>query len=102
MIVSVAYPKTATSSFDLDYYVSKHVPLVNRLWGPLGLRGAQVLRGTGSLGGAPAYELICLLDFASQEAFNGAAAAHADEVMGDIPNFTNVQPVVQFNEPVAA
>jgi uncharacterized protein (TIGR02118 family) len=102
MIVSVAYPKTETSTFDLDYYVGTHVPLVNRLWGPLGLRGAQVLRGTGSLGGAPAYELICLLDFASQEAFNEAAGAHADEVMGDIRNFTNVQPIVQFNEPVAA
>jgi uncharacterized protein (TIGR02118 family) len=102
MIVTVAYPKTEASSFNHEYYVNTHVPLVNRLWGPLGLRGAQVLKGTGSLGGAPAYELICLLEFTSQEAFNQAAAAHADEVMGDIRNFTNVQPVVQFNEAVAA
>jgi uncharacterized protein (TIGR02118 family) len=102
MIVTVMYPKTATSQFDHAYYTSKHVPLVNRLWGPLGLKSAQVLKGTGSLGGAPAYELICLLDFASQEAFNQAAGAHADEVMGDIRHFTNVEPVLQFNESVAA
>jgi uncharacterized protein (TIGR02118 family) len=102
MIVTVAYPKTKTSTFDLDYYVHTHVPLVNRLWGPLGLRGAQVLKGTGSLGGAPIYELICLLDFESQDAFNQAAGAHADDVMGDIRNFTNVEPIVQFNETVAA
>jgi uncharacterized protein (TIGR02118 family) len=101
MIVTVAYPKTATSTFNHDYYVSKHVPLVGRLWGPMGLRSTRVLKGTGSLGGAPAYELICLLDFPSQEAFNQAAGAHADEVMGDIRNFTNVEPIVQFNEPVA-
>ena len=28
-------------------------------------------------------------------------SAHADDVMGDIPHFTNIQPIVQFNEPVA-
>ena len=102
MIVSVIYPKTETSKFDHGYYMGKHVPLVGRLWGPLGLRNTTVLRGTGSLGGAPAYELICLLDFTSQEAFNQAAAAHADEVMGDIRHFTNVEPSVQFNEPATA
>jgi uncharacterized protein (TIGR02118 family) len=102
MIVTVMYPRTATSHFDHAYYTSKHVPLVNRLWGPLGLKGAQVLKGTGSLGGAPAYELICLLDFTSQEAFNQAAGAHADDVMGDIRHFTNVEPLVQFNEAVTA
>ena len=101
MIVSVIYPKTESSTFDYTYYVEKHVPLVNHYWGHHGLRGLQVLRGTGSLGGAPAYELIALLDFESQEAFLGAAGAHADDVMGDIPNFSNVQPVVQFNEPLA-
>jgi uncharacterized protein (TIGR02118 family) len=102
MIVSVAYPKTATSTFDHSYYMGTHVPLVDRLWGPLGLRNTTVLRGTGSLGGAPPFELICLLDFTSQEAFTEAAGAHADDIMGDIRNFTNVEPIVQFNEPVAA
>ena len=102
MIVTVMYPKTATSHFDHAYYTAKHVPLVGRLWGPLGLKSTQVLKGTGSLGGAPAYELICLLDFTSQEAFNQAAGAHADDIMGDIRHFTNVEPVIQFNDAVAA
>jgi uncharacterized protein (TIGR02118 family) len=101
MIVSVIYPKTESSTFDHTYYVQKHVPLVNDLWGHHGMRGLQVLRGTGSLGGAAAYELIALIDFESTEAFLAAAGAHADEIMGDIPHFTNIQPIVQFNEPVA-
>jgi len=101
MIVTVIYPKTETSTFDHGYYMSKHVPLVQKLWGKLGMRGTEVLRGTGSLGGAPAYELICLIDFESQDAFLQAAGAHADDIMGDIHNFTNVQPIVQFNEKVA-
>ncbi len=101
MILSVIYPKTAGSTFDHTYYVEKHMPLVNHYWGHHGLRSVQVLRGTGSLGGEAAYELIALLDFESREAFLGAAGAHADDVMGDVPHFTNIQPIVQFNEPVA-
>ena len=54
MIVSVVYPKTETSTFDLNYYTTKHMPLVQRLWGGHGMVSAQVLQGTGSLGGAPA------------------------------------------------
>jgi uncharacterized protein (TIGR02118 family) len=100
MIVSVVYPKTASSTFDHEYYVQKHIPLVNHYWSGHGMRGVQVIRGTGSLGGDAAYELIALLDFESQEAFLKAAGAHADQVMGDVPHFTNIQPIVQFNEPV--
>jgi len=100
MIVTVVYPKTATSTFDHAYYVNSHTKLVEELWGHHGLKSVRVLKGTGSLGGAADFEVITLLEFTSQEAFLGAAGAHADEVMGDIKNFTNVQPLVQFNEVV--
>jgi uncharacterized protein (TIGR02118 family) len=100
MIVSVIYPKTATSTFDHSYYTVSHMKLVERLWGAHGMTSAKVLRGTGSLGGAPAYELITLLEFPNQEAFLKAAGAHADEIMEDVPRFTNIRPVIQFNEPV--
>ena len=100
MIVSVTYPKTPTLKFDHKYYVEKHLPLVQHFWGHHGLRSIKVLRGTGSMGGAAAYELVALLDFESEQAFLGAAGAHADDVMGDIHNFSNEQPIVQFNEPV--
>jgi uncharacterized protein (TIGR02118 family) len=101
MIVTVIYPKTETSHFDLTYYLTSHMPLVDSLWRHHGLASARVLQGTGSLGGAPAFELICMLEFPSREAFLGAAGAHADEIMGDIPRFTNVQPIIQFNDVVA-
>ena len=101
MIVSVIYPKSESSTFDHDYYLTKHVPLVQRLWGAHGLVSAKVLRGTGSLGGAPVYELICLLEFPSDEEWLKAAGAHADEIMEDVPHFTNIRPIVQFNAVVA-
>ncbi len=98
MIVAVVYPKTETSTFDFDYYKTKHMPLVQRLWGGHGLVSTQVLQGTGSLGGAPPYEVITLLEFPTEEDWLKAAGAHADEIMEDVPHFTNIRPIVQFNE----
>jgi uncharacterized protein (TIGR02118 family) len=97
--VSVMYPATEGSKFDMDYYLKTHVPLAGARWGSFGLRDAKVLRGTGAPGGAaPSYSVIALLTFESAADFQRAVAAHGKEVMGDIPNFTNVQPVVQINE----
>lgn len=97
--ITVLYPKTAGSTFDRKYYHEKHVPLVGSRWSGMGLKNVNILHGTpGPDGSAPAFELIAVLHFESMEAFGKAAAEHGAEVMGDIANFTNVQPVVQFNE----
>jgi uncharacterized protein (TIGR02118 family) len=67
----------------------------------MGLEKAEFLKGSpNSDGSHPAYELIGLLYFSSDEAVNAALAAHDAEILGDIPNFTNVQPVIQFNRTV--
>ena len=100
MIVSVIYPKSDTSHFDHDYYNHKHIPLVQRTYGMHGMLNLKVLRGTSSLGGGPIYELIALLEFADMDAFLKAAGAHSDEVMADVPHFTNIRPLVQFNDSV--
>ena len=100
--VAVLYPKTATSHFDTAYYHAKHMPLVQELWAPIGLRGARVMLGQpGPDGKPPAYAVITILEFESMEAFGKAAATHGGPIMGDIANFTNVQPVLQFNEVAA-
>ena len=60
----------------------------------------KVLRGTSSLGGGPIYELIALLEFADMDSFLKAAGAHSDEVMSDVPHFTDIRPLVQFNDSI--
>jgi hypothetical protein len=35
--VSILYPRTANSTFELDYYLSKHMPLVAKFWTKYGL-----------------------------------------------------------------
>jgi uncharacterized protein (TIGR02118 family) len=38
------------------------------------------------------------LYFDSVEAFQAAFSPHAGAIMGDIPNYTNVQPTIQVSE----
>jgi uncharacterized protein (TIGR02118 family) len=100
IIVSVLYPKTSDSRFDHDYYMQKHFPLVNSTWEPTGLESYNVFRGVSALDGSPpAYELIAHLGFTSPEHLQNSLAAGA-AVLSDIPNFTNVQPLIQINQPI--
>ena len=53
--------------------------------------------------GAPAcppapYMAIAHLTFDSVDEFNGSFGPHADEILGDIPNYTNATPVIQISE----
>lgn len=102
--ISVMYPRQQGGTFDFDYYRDVHVPLVRRLWGGAGLVSGQALKGVAAADGAESpFYAIGLIHFDSLEALNGAVAgAHAGEIMGDIPNFTNVKPIVQVSEPIAS
>ncbi len=98
VVVTVSYPFKAGSRFDLDYYMNRHMPMVSELWGPEGLAEAHVLQGTGTPAGEPApVGVTALLHFASLRAFKSAGKKHGAAVMGDIKNFTDIEPVIQFN-----
>ena len=100
--VSVIYPRREGAAFDFDYYENTHLPLVATRWADAGLTGAQALRGTAAADGSEApYIAIALLSFASDEALRAAMGGpHAGEIIADIGNFTNVQPVIQVNEAI--
>lgn len=44
----VAYPRHEGARFDTGYYESTHVPLVEKNWGPAGMRGAEILYPAGT------------------------------------------------------
>lgn len=97
MIISVLYPVTADNTFNLDYYLTSHVPLVKRLLEPMGLRETRVL----SAGPEAAFPVIAELSFDDLDSLNAALAAHGPETQADIPNFTDVIPVIQISEVVS-
>jgi uncharacterized protein (TIGR02118 family) len=98
--ITVMYPNTPGSRFDLDYYVKSHRPLVEESWGDKGMTSFKALKGTGTPNPAtPApYQVIAVIGFESLQAFRNAVKEAGAAVMGDIPNFTDVTPVVQINE----
>ena len=64
------------------------------------LKSAYAEKGAGSaMPGSKAPYIACgVMFFDSVEAFGMAFGPHAQKIMGDIPNFTNVQPQVQISE----
>jgi uncharacterized protein (TIGR02118 family) len=101
--VSVLYPKTSDSHFDMNYYLTKHIPRVKARLQGMGLKGTQVDEGLGSAApGEPApFAAIGYLTFDKIENVQQAFGTHGAELMGDIPNFTNVQPQVQISSIVS-
>ncbi len=96
--VSVLYPNSAGATFDMAYYTGKHLPMVQKL--VAGCRGIAAEKGVagGTPGSKPTYIAIGHLLFDSVEAFQRGLAPVASEVLGDIPNYTNTQPVLQISE----
>jgi uncharacterized protein (TIGR02118 family) len=97
--VSVLYPAGENTKFDMDYYCTKHMPMVQQKLGAACKKIAveQGIAG-GSKGAPPTYIAMGHLYLDSAAAFEAAFAPHASAIMGDIPNYTDVQPVIQISE----
>ena len=64
------------------------------------LKGASIESGLGGEApGSPApFVAIANMYFNSMEEFGQAFGAVADKIMGDIPNFTNIEGITQISE----
>ena len=99
--VSVMYPNTPGARFDHEYYRDKRMALVKARMGDAckfymvdeGLAG-------GAPGAPPTYVGMCHIYADSVEAFQKGFAPHAKEIMADIPNYTDLNPVMQISEVV--
>jgi uncharacterized protein (TIGR02118 family) len=97
--VSVFYPNRKGARFDIEYYCHRHIPLVQRLVGAA-LKGVNVEHGIcgDEPGSPPTYVALGHLLFDSVEAFQASFGPHAQEIMADIPKYTNVEPTIQMSE----
>ena len=97
--VTVAYPNGSGAKFDMNYYVTKHLPMVRDRCAPK-IRGIAAESGLagGAPGSAAPYIALGHLTFDSVAAFQESFSPHVAEILGDVPNFTNTQPVVQISE----
>lgn len=99
IVASVFYPNQPGLHFDIEYYRSMHMQLVQRLLGPA-VRRIEVEHGVAGMGpGAPApYLAIGRLYFESLEVFQKIAVPQLAELTADIPNYTNSSPILQISE----
>jgi uncharacterized protein (TIGR02118 family) len=99
--ISILYPATAATRFDFDYYVNTHMPRAIELLSPHpGYLGVDIARGLagGAPGASPAYIALCLYKFRTVDEFLAAFLPNAPELQGDMANYTNIEPLIQFSE----
>jgi uncharacterized protein (TIGR02118 family) len=99
--VSVMYANTPGARFDHEYYRDKHMPLLKARMGDACLRYTidKGLAG-GAPGAPPTYVGMCHVYADSVDSFQKAFGPHAEEILGDIKNYTDISPVLQFSEVV--
>ena len=97
--VSVLYPNEEGKRFDMDYYCDTHMPMVRKLLGAA-CTNASVDQGLagGTPGSKAPYIAIGHLYFNTIENFVSSFTPNANEIMSDIPNYTDTMPVIQINE----
>jgi uncharacterized protein (TIGR02118 family) len=97
--VTVLYPNSEGSRFDLDYYLETHVALSKKLLAPALLNFAvDVGLNGGTPDSKPPFHAVGHLTFDSLDAFYQAFLPAMAELQGDIPNYTDAEAVIQISE----
>ncbi len=97
--VTVLYPNNPGSRFDIEYYLNTHVPMANKLLGSA-IKALTVDIGSGGAtpDTPPAFLAIFAITCESVEAFTDAFMPNAGALQGDIPNYTDVEPIIQISD----
>jgi len=97
--VTILYPNGDGKTFDMDYYSEKHMPMVANLLGD-SLKLLAIDKGiSGRTPDEPMpYLAIGYLYFDKLSAYQKSFGPNAEKIVGDIPNYTNTQPILQISE----
>jgi len=94
------YPISGTTTFDYDYYFSKHMKIVGETLGEH-IQSTLVTKGIAGGPDVPAgYYAIATMVFEDQSAMD-LALSKVSAALSDVPNFTNTEPVMLVGEVVS-
>ena len=97
--LTVLYPAKDGAAFNYDYYFNNHHKLLVSLLKPEGMVSCEFDQGVSDpAGGKAPYLAIAYLTFKSAEHLQKALAKHGPQILGDIPNYTKIEPIMQVNE----
>ena len=97
--VSVFYANGEGKHFDIGYYCEKHMTLVQRLCGPA-VKKMAVEQGMSGMAPGSAAPFLAMghLYFETLDAFQSSFGPHLNEIVSDVPNYTNIEPSIQISE----
>jgi uncharacterized protein (TIGR02118 family) len=94
--VSVLYPRTSGKRFDLEYYQRHHMTLVKERLTPLKV---EIDIGIPNNQNQPPHHIaIGHMTFETMEKLVVKYDAAAQELHADIPNYTDIEPIIQLSE----
>jgi len=97
--VAIFYPNGEDKTFDMDYYSNKHMPMAARLFGD-SLKAMSIDKGLAN--GNPdmpvPYLAIGYFYFDTMSSFENSMGPNSEKLRADVPNYTNIQPVIQISE----
>ena len=91
--VSVMYEGSAQDKFDVDYYQNSHLPMVKETVGAA-IKNVELNVGVGD---SP-IKAIGNITFESMDAFKNEFLPHMAKFQADVPNYTNIEPVLQISD----
>jgi uncharacterized protein (TIGR02118 family) len=87
--------------FDHAYYRDRHMPMVKaRLGSACAYYTVEKGLAGRAPGAPPSFVAMCAFICDSAEGYLAAMQEHGAEIRGDIANYTDIPPVIQFSEVV--
>ena len=93
--VTLLYPNKEAARFDWDHYLKIHIPMGRRVFGDR----YEIRRAIAAVDGSSApFLAVVRLFVESREKFLELITQHGAALIADMPNYTNIEPVIQFDE----
>jgi uncharacterized protein (TIGR02118 family) len=97
--VTVLYPNKPGCHFEVDYYLNTHMPMSSKLLGPsIKAISVEIGRTGVTAEDQPPFAAICGFTCETVQAFMDAFLPVASQLQGDIPNYTDIEPIIQISD----
>ncbi|PCJ92867.1 MAG: ethyl tert-butyl ether degradation protein EthD [Flavobacteriaceae bacterium] len=99
--VTILYLNEEGKTFDMEYYANNHMPMVADLFGE-SLKKFEIDKGISGRTPEDATPYVALgyLYFDTLADYQEAFGSHGSQILEDIPNYTDIQPMIQISEVV--
>lgn len=98
--VTVVFPNEPDAKYDIEYYMAKHMPLIETRWGKYGIKSWSATKYSNGIDGSPPlYAFGSVVTWDNEEQVKTAfTGPEVGEIMADVPNFSNKQPIFLIGE----